>query len=184
MLRVRGACLALGAVAGALSLVSACTVGPNYARPAPLTLQSMNLADTLDEVLLLLEHRPLPEQVKIVRAYDSVLPVAADPQQIRQVFWNLCLNAVEAMPRGGELRVSARARGCRVEVSISDTGTGIPAADLANIFEPFFSTKSEGSGIGLALVHRIVQEHGGEIDLKSDVGEGTTFTITLPATDA
>jgi two-component system sensor histidine kinase PilS (NtrC family) len=156
----------------------------DYARPAPLTLQSMNLADTLDEVLLLLEHRPLPEHVKIIRAYEGALPAAADPQQIRQVFWNLCLNAVEAMPKGGELRVSARADDRRVDVSISDTGAGIPAADLGQIFEPFFSTKSEGNGIGLALVHRIVQEHGGEIDVKSDVGEGTTFTITLPATDA
>ncbi len=155
----------------------------DYARPAPLSLQPMNLADTLDEVLLLLEHRPLPEHVKIIRAYGSTLPAAADPQHIRPVFWNLCINAVEAMPDGGELRVSARAYDRRIEVSITDTGAGISPADLAHIFEPFFSTKSEGSGIGLALVHRIVQEHSGEIDVKSGVGEGTTFTITLPATD-
>ncbi len=155
-----------------------------YARPAPLAVQPINLADTLDEVLLLLEHRPLPDNVKIIRAYGGSLPVDADPQQIRQVFWNLCLNAVEAMTDGGELRVGADGRVRHLEVSISDSGTGIRTADLPHIFEPFFSTKPEGSGIGLALVHRIVQEHGGDIDVRSFGGQGTTFTITLPARNA
>jgi two-component system sensor histidine kinase HydH len=103
---------------------------------------------------------------------------------MRQVFWNLCLNAVEAMPEGGELSVRARTEPRRVEVRISDTGRGILAGDLPHIFEPFFSTKLEGSGIGLALVHRIVQDHGGDIDVLSTMGRGTTFTITLPAPDA
>lgn len=156
----------------------------DYARPAPLALSRINLADTLDEVLLLLEHRPLPDSVKIIRAYGGNLPADADPQQIRQVFWNLCLNAVEAMHDGGELRVAGLADGRRLEISVSDSGTGIHAGDLAHIFEPFFSTKSEGSGIGLALVHRIVQEHGGDIDVRSGSGQGTTFTITLPAAHA
>ena len=155
-----------------------------YARPAPLAVQPINLADTLDEVLLLLEHRPLPDNVKIVRGYSGSLPVDADPQQIRQVFWNLCLNAVEAMTDGGELRVGADGRVGHLEVSISDSGPGIRAADLPHIFEPFFSTKPEGSGIGLALVHRIVQEHGGDIDVRSFGGQGTTVTITLPSRNA
>jgi two-component system sensor histidine kinase PilS (NtrC family) len=155
-----------------------------YARPAPLAVQPMNLADTLDEVLLLVEHRPSPEHVKVIRAYDGTLPVVADAQQIRQVIWNLCLNGLEAMGDGGELRVGARVHGGRLEVWISDTGAGIHTEDLPHIFEPFFSTKSEGSGIGLALVHRIVQEHGGDIDVRSGSGQGTTFTITLPAAHA
>lgn len=156
----------------------------DYARPAPLALSRINLADTLDEVLLLLEHRPLPDDVKIIRAYGGHLPVDADPQQIKQVFWNLCLNAVEAMHGGGELRVTGLALGRRLEISVSDSGTGILAGDLAHIFEPFFSTKSAGSGIGLALVHRLVQEHGGDIDVRSASGQGTIFTITLPAAHA
>lgn len=156
----------------------------DYARPAPLALQPINLADTLDEVLLLLEHRPAPDNVKIARAYDRDLAVDADPQQIRQVFWNLCLNALEAMPEGGELQVAARREDRFVRVRVSDGGHGIHPADLPHIFEPFFSTKSEGSGIGLALVHRIVQEHGGDIDVRSHAGHGTIFTITLPAGDA
>ena len=88
------------------------------------------------------------------------------------------------MADGGELRVGADRRVRHLEVSISDSGAGIRAADLPHIFEPFFSTKPAGSGIGLALVHRIVQEHGGDIDVRSFDGQGTTFTITLPARDA
>jgi len=91
---------------------------------------------------------------------------------------------VEAMHGGGELRVTGLALGRRLEISVSDSGTGILAGDLAHIFEPFFSTKSEGSGIGLALVHRLVQEHGGDIDVRSASGQGTIFTITLPAAHA
>jgi two-component system sensor histidine kinase PilS (NtrC family) len=155
-----------------------------YARPAPLALQPMDLADTLDDVLLLIEHRPLPEQVKVVRAYAPPLPVLADTQQVRQVMWNLCLNAVEAMRDSGELRVGARRHEDRVKVWVSDTGPGIQAEHLAHIFEPFFSTKAGGSGIGLALVHRIVQDHGGDVDVRTGPGEGTTFTIHLPAAGA
>jgi two-component system sensor histidine kinase HydH len=107
-----------------------------------------------------------------------------DAQQFRQILWNLCLNAVEAMPDGGELRVAAAVRAGMLEVAVSDTGDGIGAGDLAHVFEPFFSTKPEGTGLGLALVHRIVQEHGGEIDVRSASGLGTTFTLTLPARHA
>jgi len=88
------------------------------------------------------------------------------------------------MPDGGELRVAAAVRGDTLEVSVSDTGDGIGTGDLSHVFEPFFSTKSEGTGLGLALVHRIVQEHGGEIDVRSAPGLGTTFTLTLPSRNA
>jgi two-component system sensor histidine kinase HydH len=107
-----------------------------------------------------------------------------DAQQFRQILWNLCLNAVEAMPEGGELRVAAAVHGDMLEVTISDTGEGIAASDISHVFEPFFSTKSEGTGLGLALVHRVVQEHGGEIDVRSAPGLGTTFTLTLPSRHA
>jgi signal transduction histidine kinase len=88
------------------------------------------------------------------------------------------------MPEGGELRVAVAVRGDTLEVTISDTGEGIAAADISHVFEPFFSTKSEGTGLGLALVHRVVQEHGGEIDVRSVPSLGTTFTLTLPARHA
>lgn len=156
-----------------------------YARPAPLTLETVSVATTLEEVLVLFEQRARPGSLKIVREFSALLHWRVDPQQFKQVVWNLCLNAVEAMPDGGELRVgAAAASGQMLAVWVSDTGAGIAADDLPHVFEPFFSTKAEGTGLGLALVHRIVQEHGGEIDVRSTPGLGTTFTIMLPARHA
>jgi two-component system sensor histidine kinase HydH len=97
------------------------------------------------------------------------------------VLWNLCLNALQAMPDGGELKVTVGPSGGRLLVRVADTGEGIADEDLGHIFEPFFSTKPDGTGLGLALVHRIVQDHGGEIDVQSRPGVGTAFTLTLPA---
>ena len=85
------------------------------------------------------------------------------------------------MPDGGELRVSIARVSEQLLLRIADTGEGIPVSDLGHIFEPFFSTKPGGSGLGLALVHRVVQDHGGEIDVQSRPGVGTAFTLTLPA---
>ncbi|HSE05360.1 MAG TPA: ATP-binding protein [Methylomirabilota bacterium] len=155
-----------------------------YARPAPMVPIEINMAEILDEVLLLIEHRALPANLKVSREYGETLPARVDPQRLRQAVWNLCLNAVQAMPDGGELRVGAHAlreRGSRLQISITDTGQGIAETDLPHIFEPFFSTKPEGSGIGLALVYRVVEEHGGSIEVRSRVGEGTTFFLVLPS---
>jgi len=154
-----------------------------YARPAPLSLTPVNVAEAVDEVLLLLEHQAPAGTLKAVREFPPALTWTVDRQQFRQAVWNLCLNAVQAMPEGGELRVTMTAGG-RLVLRVSDTGEGIEAADLGHIFEPFFSTKPDGSGIGLALVHRIVQDHGGEIDVYSRPRLGSTFTVTLPAAHA
>ena len=154
-----------------------------YARPAPLSPTPVNVAEAVDEVLLLLEHQAPAGTLKAVREFPPALSWTVDRQQFRQAVWNLCLNAVQAMPEGGELRVTMTAGG-RLVLRVSDTGEGIEAADLGHIFEPFFSTKSDGSGLGLALVHRIVQDHGGEIDVYSRPRVGSTFTVTLPAANA
>jgi two-component system, NtrC family, sensor histidine kinase PilS len=155
-----------------------------YARPAPLSIATFDVAAAAEEVLLLLEHRTSSGSLKVIREFVPSIPWAVDAQQFRQILWNLCLNAVEAMPEGGELRVSVSVRGATLEVAVSDTGDGIAAADVSHVFEPFFSTKPEGTGLGLALVHRIVQDHGGEIDVRSAPGLGTTFTLTLPVRNA
>jgi two-component system sensor histidine kinase PilS (NtrC family) len=152
-----------------------------YARPAPLSRMPVNVAEAVDEVLVLLEHRATPGTLKTVREFPPSVVWSVDCQQFRQAVWNLCLNAVQAMPEGGELRVTMAVVAGQLLMRVTDTGEGIAPADLGQIFEPFFSTKPDGSGIGLALVHRIVQEHGGEIDVQSRAGLGTTFTITLPA---
>ena len=159
-----------------------------YARPAPLHPLPMNVGEVLDEVLLLLEHRALPPDLKIAREYDGTATARVDPQQFRQAIWNLCINALEAMPAGGELRIGAgivtQRKTRKLEVWVADTGTGIDPESLLHIFEPFFSTKPAGSGIGLALVHRVIQDHGGDIEVRSEPGVGTTFTLRLPLAES
>ena len=151
-----------------------------YARPTRTAPRRTDVTAVLEEVLLLLEHRPLPEGVKVVRAFEAPVWAEIDAGALRQAIWNLCLNAAEAMPDGGELTIGAVEGNGTCVVRVADTGRGIPAQDLAHLFEPFFSTKPEGSGLGLALVHRVVRDHGGDIDVRSEPGEGTTFTLTLP----
>jgi two-component system sensor histidine kinase PilS (NtrC family) len=151
-----------------------------YAKPAPLARARVNVCETIDDVLVLLEQRTTTGTLKVARELPPSLEWDVDPQQFRQAVWNLCLNAVQAMPDGGELRVSATITDGRLAVRISDTGDGIGVADVHHVFEPFFSTKPGGSGLGLALVHRIVQDHGGEVEVESTPGAGSTFTLRLP----
>jgi two-component system, NtrC family, sensor histidine kinase PilS len=153
-----------------------------YARPSPLTRDRTDVAALVEDVLTLLEHRPLPDSVKLVRTFSGPLWADVDSGALRQALWNLCLNAVQAMPAGGALTVGATDSPAALEVEVKDTGGGITRADLAHIFEPFFSTKPEGSGLGLALVHRVVRDHGGDIDVRTEPGVGTAFVLTLPKT--
>src|SRR5262249_21818967 len=123
---------------------------------------------------------------KVVREYADGLTARVDPQQMRQAIWNLCLNAVQAMPDGGELRMGGRRVAAmgepRIEIWVTDSGYGIKADDLPHAFEPFFSTKPEGTGLGLAAVYRIVQDHGGRIEVRSrPEGGTTTMTVLLPS---
>ncbi len=115
---------------------------------------------------------------------DGLSGVPADENQLRQAFLNLMRNATDAMADGkGTLRVETRVVDGSLEVTVADTGAGIEPAAIERIFEPFFSTKRGGTGLGLALTHQIVQEHGGEISVESDLGVGTTFTVRLPVND-
>ncbi len=111
-------------------------------------------------------------------------PVTFDPKQLSQVLINLFKNALEAMPRGGQLTIATRVQGPNVEISVSDTGEGMAPEVTANIFQPYFTTKEKGSGLGLAICQNIVEEHGGCIFAESAPGKGSTFTIQLPLTEA
>ena len=107
--------------------------------------------------------------------------VNGDPAMLRQAFLNLALNAIQAMPHGGTLRIAGEGtRGHRVRVSVSDTGVGIKPEHLHRIFELYFTTKEKGSGVGLSMVYRTVQMHDGDIEVQSTPGAGTTFRILLP----
>jgi signal transduction histidine kinase len=112
------------------------------------------------------------------------LTIVGDPQRLRQVFWNLLINAAQAIRDGGSIGISAApGSGNHAEeavIRISDTGTGIAEENLQSIFDPFFTTKSDGTGLGLAIVYRIIDDLGGSIDVKSEPGKGSIFTIRLP----
>jgi two-component system, NtrC family, sensor histidine kinase PilS len=151
-----------------------------YARPSPLSLETLDAVTVVDDVLGTLPERASRDGVKIVRVFPATLRLEADRQRLRQVVSTLCLNALGAMPMGGELRVEGRAHAGTVEISVADTGDGIPAHDLAHVFEPFFPARHDATGLGLALVHRIVQEHHGAVAVRSDSGLGAEFTVRFP----
>jgi signal transduction histidine kinase len=106
--------------------------------------------------------------------------VSADPQQIEQVLLNLIHNALQAMARGGTLTVTTEARDAHVRITFEDTGEGIPEAAMAKIFQPFFTTKHRGSGLGLSIVRKIAEAHGGTVEVRSRPGEGTAATVVIP----
>jgi two-component system, NtrC family, sensor histidine kinase PilS len=163
-----------------------------YARPPALNLVECDLNKVLAETFDLVQHEARTRMnITVTTAPCSdTLPTQVDQDQIKQVFWNLAVNAFDAMPTGGQLTVST---GCRkvdvvgrkvevIEVSFHDTGEGIPRNNLDKIFLPFFTTKKRGSGLGLAAVHRIVDLHGGWIKVESEEGAGTRFGVCLPRT--
>ncbi len=164
----------------------------DYARPRHLALQPLALGPLVADVAARLQSYAAPRQTTIATHIAPDLPlVQGDAERLRQCLVNLIMNAVQAMPRGGALAIlcqpsaPASAAGdaapAAVTIAISDQGEGIAPDDLGRIFEPFFSTKAQGAGLGLAIVQQIVQEHGGEISATSVVGQGSTFTMRLPA---
>ncbi len=153
----------------------------SYARPPKPRLRSTDLNATLERVLFLIRQQTRGGAVEVQQQLDPAVPaVQADPSQLEQVFLNICLNACQAMNgAGGALTVRSRAADGRVTVEVEDTGPGIPERLRANIFKPFFTTKREGNGLGLAISARIVAEHGGHIAYRCPPSGGTVFAVTL-----
>jgi PAS domain S-box-containing protein len=139
----------------------------------------------IEETLILIEKKMRQARVELVRDFDARLPkVRARADQLRQVFLNLMLNAQQAIERSGTIRISTSryesALQPTISVAINDTGRGIPEADIPRIFEPFFSTRTKGTGLGLWVTQDIVRHHGGRIEVTSTEGQGTTFNVILP----
>jgi two-component system NtrC family sensor kinase len=119
--------------------------------------------------------------IKFVRGFDPHLPhVSVDPQQMEQAIFYLIRNAYESMPQGGTLRITSRAVGPEVQVIISDTGAGISQEDMRHIFDPFYETSEQAYGLGLSITYAVIGRHNGKIEVESESGQGTTFTILLP----
>jgi two-component system nitrogen regulation sensor histidine kinase GlnL len=165
-------------------------------RPLGFTFGVVNVHELLERVSLLAEPMARAHEVQLVRRYDpSLPPLWADADRLMQVFQNLVQNGVEAMPGGGRLTLTTRlsldtvyggrvdaGAGPRplVEVQVTDEGEGIPAELRDRVFDPFVTTKARGLGLGLALAHRIVEEHRGALRVASTPGKGTSFSCYLP----
>lgn len=150
-----------------------------FASPKPPIRHKVNINAVIQTAL---SRTVLPENVEVVSQLDETLPnILADPDQLDQVLGNIILNAIQAMPEGGHLVVKSEVPNPGwVAVSIADTGAGIPEENLTEIFEPIFSTKARGIGLGLSLVKTLVEGHRGSIEVESEVGKGSTFTVRLP----
>jgi PAS domain S-box-containing protein len=168
-----------------------------FARPAKPLLKPMHVHDVLEKSLMLVGHRLYQKEIKLSRSWNAdVDTIRADADQMEQVFLNFFLNAMDAMKQGGELTVTTEIRsaaewatvanganGHREEilrVSVRDNGEGIKSEDISHVFDPFFTTKDYGTGLGLSVVHGIIQEHGGQIEVESELAKGTAFHILLP----
>jgi signal transduction histidine kinase len=151
------------------------------ARPHPPQICRSNLNTTVEHAVMLARQQVLSRPIRIELQQAPDLPeVEHDSDQIHQVLLNLLLNAVQSMESAGTVRVEIGSRDDHASVVVSDTGRGIPPQNLANIFRPFYTTKGNGTGLGLSLARRIVEEHHGRIEVSSVVGKGSRFEVMLP----
>jgi len=153
----------------------------NFSKRTEPEIEELDINEALNNIFVLMKHQLVQDNIKIVKQlYSEPVYLHADPAQLQQVFLNLITNASQSMPEGGTLTISTGVRDSDAEINFTDTGCGIPGKDLNRLFEPFFSTKDKGAGLGLSIIYGIIQAHKGSIKVKSKVGEGTTFTIKLP----
>ncbi len=152
----------------------------DFARPKEPEFSPVDINQTLEETINLVSGKAKEQNVLLKRELFSLPHIQADGEQIKQVFLNLFLNAVQAMPEGGKLRIKTDRKGQWVRIEIQDEGTGIPERIRDKLFEPFFTTKEEGIGLGLSIVKRIVDDHKGSIKVRNSHPKGTIFTINLP----
>jgi signal transduction histidine kinase len=160
----------------------------NFTRPPKPQFTAVNVNALLDTSLAFSLKNPSSSldtsgPITIVKNFDVRLPeTKADPMQLQQVFMNILINAADAMRDGGTLtvRTGFEVSEEAIEITISDTGKGMDREQMENIFQPFFTTKPKGTGLGLPITKRLIEQHGGSLRVESAVGKGTTFTITLP----
>jgi two-component system, NtrC family, sensor histidine kinase HydH len=154
----------------------------DFARPLALRLEQTEIAEVIDEAVAQVEKHTPPLEVSIYKNYSpDIAPFPFDRQLIERVIYNLLLNAAQASPPRSSITVKTRQVGDTVEIDVIDRGSGIAPKDRESIFNPFFTTKSSGVGLGLAIVSKIVDEHGGQITVESEPGAGSAFHVFLPA---
>jgi PAS domain S-box-containing protein len=164
----------------------------SFAKPQNLNLAHCHIKDIINEIIPFLIKEIADKGIRFIETYDPQLPkIKVDKTQMHQVFLNLFLNAIQAMPSGGELRIEAcpmisdplkEFKQNSIKVVVSDTGRGIPSHIVHKIFDPFFTTKPKGIGLGLSITYQIIKKHGGTIKVESEWERGTSFVINLPET--
>lgn len=153
----------------------------DFARPRDLSFSLGDVGEIIDKACNLTEAKRSEYHVRLERKYAKDLPqILIDKMSMEQVFVNFILNALDAMKNGGELSITVDAESEELVITFADTGEGIQSQDLEKIFNPFYTTKPNGVGLGLAVTHRIIQAHKGKIDAESQVNEGTKVTVRLP----
>jgi signal transduction histidine kinase len=151
------------------------------ARPKPPQFRVGDMCSTVEHAVMFARQQAITKQINVeLEIKDAIPPVEHDPHQINQVLLNLLLNAIQSMDNPGAIRVSLERDEDDVLITVADEGKGIPPEHLPNIFRPFFTTKGHGTGLGLSLARRMVEAHGGHIDVSSVVGKGTQFQVRLP----
>lgn len=154
----------------------------SYARPAAAEFIETDVAEVVRETFTLLRHSPDVRENHVLEADVSSTTISADPTQLKQIFWNLSRNALQAMPSGGTLRVGLQTLpNNRVRITFQDTGKGMSQEQVERLFEPFSGSTSGGTGLGLSIVYQIVKDHNGVINVRSIEGKGTMITLDLPA---
>ena len=155
----------------------------NCARPPKLNMQPHDINGILENTLDSIKGKISEQHIQISKGYCPGYPViSVDKEQMTRVFSNVMINALDAMPDGGVMTIESQIEGPYFVVRIKDTGTGIPEEDIIRIFDPFFSTKASGIGLGLSMTYGTVVSHGGTISVKSQWKKGTVFTFSLPMT--
>ena len=155
----------------------------DFARPTPLQQEMVNLSEAIDSVLTLLQTEFDDNAIQVQTSdLNALPPIHADAEQLKQVFTNILKNALQAMPEGGTLTISGEVISAEntVRLEFMDTGVGIPPDAVERIFDPFFTTKDTGTGLGLAVAKRLLENHSGTIEFRCEEGKGATFIITLP----
>lgn len=157
-----------------------------FSRQNPPEKSYVSINEIIEHTIKLLENQVAFKDIRIIKKISSNMPqINLDKDKIKQVFWNLMINASDAMPRGGTLTITSNLSKDKkyIEVSFEDDGVGIPEEYINKLFDPFFTTTGGGTGLGLAVSYGIIEQHQGKIEVKSEPGQGSVFTIFLPLTE-
>ena len=150
----------------------------DFTRTKSLNVEQVNITDLIDHCL---ESIQRPDGIVVTSRFEGdIPPIPLDPVRMEQVFQNIITNAYQSMSEGGSLEIAGELEGDQIEITFTDSGTGISAENMENLFEPLFTTKSYGIGLGLPIAKEIVESYHGRIEVASEAGVGTTFTVILP----